>query len=108
MVVRDCHNIVHHDGIRETLNCIRGTYWISPGRETVKKIAWQCVLCRKFEGKPFTTPKDSPLPVSRVSDKPPFTNTGMDFAGPIYVLNTQPTQKAYMSLHLRIHQGGPS
>ena len=98
MVVRDCHNIVHHDGIRETLNCIRGTYWILRGRETVKKIVRKCVSCRKFEGKPFATPKDPPLAVSRVSDEPPFTNTGMDFAGPTYVSNTQPTQKAYICL----------
>ena len=98
MIVRDCHQIVHHDGIRETLNCTRGNYWILRGQETVKKIVRKCVICRKFEGKPFATPKDPPLPTSRVSDEPPFTSTGMDFAGPLYVTNTSTLQKAYVCL----------
>ena len=48
IIVRDCHQIVHHDGIRETLNCTRRNYWILRDRETVKKIVRKCVICRKF------------------------------------------------------------
>ena len=109
MIVQDCHQIVHHDGIRETLNCTHGNYWILRGQETVKKIVRKCVICRKFEGKPFAAPKDPPLPTSRVSDEPLFTSTGMDFAGPLYVTNTSTLQKGIrVPLHLRIHQSGPS
>ncbi len=44
-----------------------------------------CVICRKAEGSPYdaTTPPD--LPASRVSEAPPFTNEGLDMAGPRFV-----------------------
>ena len=68
---------VHHDGVRETLNSVHVKYWMLRGREAVKKIVRKCVTCRKFEGKYFTTPQEPPLPPSRVSDDPPFTNTSL-------------------------------
>ena len=38
------------------------------------------------------------LPRGRVSDDPPFTNSGIDFAGPIYVTADSGTRKAYICL----------
>ena len=71
--------LVHHNGIKETLNSIREKYWIIRGREAVKRMVRRCVICKKMEGKAFNTPKVAPLPPSRVSDSPPFTNIGVDF-----------------------------
>ena len=98
LIVRESHEIVHHNGIRETLNCIHGRFWVLRGREAVKRIVRKCVTCRKFEGKPFSTPKDPPLPASRVSDQAPFTHTGIDFAGPLYATTAQTTRKVYIYL----------
>ncbi len=75
LIIRESHEIVHHDGIRETLNCVRGKYWVLRGRECVKGVVRRCVKCKKFEAKPFPTPKEAALPPSRVSEDPPFTNT---------------------------------
>ena len=54
---------------------------------------------RRFEGT-VPTPRDPPLlPLSRVSDQPPFTQTGIDFAGSLYATNTrQMTLKVYTGL----------
>ncbi|XP_046856152.1 uncharacterized protein LOC124449257 [Xenia sp. Carnegie-2017] len=85
LLICEVHHNVKHSGIRDTLTTIREHFWIIRGREAVKKIVRKCVVCRKAEGLPYggTPPPD--LPVSRVSDDPPFTNVGLDFAGPLFV-----------------------
>ena len=45
----------------------------------------QCVVCKKFEGLPFKQGPFPDLAQLRVDDSPPFTNTGLDFAGLLYV-----------------------
>ncbi len=85
LVIRDTHERVKHSGIRNTLATIRERFWIIRGREAVKKSLRHCVVCRKVEGLPYR-PQDMPdLPNYRVSEDPPFSHTGMDFAGPLYV-----------------------
>ncbi len=103
LVILGHHETVHHNGIKETLNSIREKYWIVRGREAVKRIVRRCVVCKKLEGMSFNTPRTAPLPPSRVCDAPPFTNTGVDFAGPLFVTNrappeTEKTSKAYVCL----------
>lgn len=58
----------------------------------------KCVLCKKIEGKAFATPREPSLPSSRVSDEPPFTNTGIDFAGPLLTKENAQTEKSYICL----------
>ena len=102
LVIREHHAVVHHNGIRDTLNSIRERYWIKRGREAVKKVVKRCVVCRKMEAKPFATPKTPQLPTCRVSEEPPFSNTGIDFAGPVYVrtssCNNCQQDKVYIAL----------
>lgn len=95
LVISECHKVVHHNGVKETLNAIREVYWIPRGREVVKRVIRACVTCRKHEG------KIASLPTSRVSDDAPFVHTGMDFAGPLYlkgVDNERVLEKAYVCL----------
>ena len=70
--------MAHHDGIQET-------HWILRGRETVKRVVRSCVICRRFEGKPYSPPLMPDLPPERVSEGPPFATTGVDLASPLYV-----------------------
>ena len=90
------HLIVHHDEIRETLNAIRENYWIIRGREAVKQKLRKCVVCKRHEGRPYSIPMTAPLPQDRVMEVPPFTNTGVDFAGPLYIKNSN--DKVYICL----------
>ena len=57
------------------------------GRAVVRQIVHLCVICRRFEGKAYQTPHPPPLPGFRVTEAPPFTFTGVDYAGPLYVKN---------------------
>ncbi|XP_046860901.1 uncharacterized protein LOC124454137 [Xenia sp. Carnegie-2017] len=73
-------------------------YWILRGRECIKGVVRGCIKCKKFEGKAFPAAKEACLPSSRVSEEPPFSNTGIDFAGPSYATNNQRMDKVYICL----------
>ena len=85
LIVHKAHLRVMHDGVKETLTELRTQYWIVKGRSFVRKIIHQCTTCRSYEGKPYSGPPPPPLPPFRVKEAPPFTHTGVDFAGPIFV-----------------------
>ncbi len=91
LVVRKDHEIVNHNGIRETLTQTRSEYWIPKGRQLVKSLLKKCVTCKKLQGKSYVSPDSPPLPSYRVSDKPAFTHIGVDFAGPLLVKNIYET-----------------
>ena len=74
-----------HNGTKETLTELRGRFWIVKGRQVVRRILRRCVLCKRFEGKPYDEPPPPPLPVFRVQEAPPFAVTGVDYAGPLYL-----------------------
>ena len=51
----------------------------------MKKLLQRCVVCRRIHEKPFPSPRLPSLPGFRVQESPPFSYTGVDFAGPLYV-----------------------
>jgi hypothetical protein len=85
LTIGEEHKRVHHNGIKSTLNGVRETYWVLRGREAVKRVLKMCVICKKIEGKAFQSPREPSLPSCRVSDAPPFTNIGIDYAEPLFV-----------------------
>ena len=85
LIVREAHERVFHNGVKETLTESRRRFWIPKGRSLTRHIVHCCVLCRRFEGMPFQGPPPPPLPNFRVREDPAFTYTGVDFAGPLSV-----------------------
>ena len=67
----------------------------------MKMIIHSCVLCRRFEGLPCRAPPPPPLPTFRVKEQPPFTYTGVDFAGPLYAKtsNVAESKKVWICLY---------
>ena len=98
LVIKEEHTQVHHNGVKSTLNGVRETYWVLRGRETIKCVLKRCVICKKVEGKAYQSPREPSLPSSRVSDAPPFTNTGIEFSGPLFVKESDETVKSYICL----------
>ena len=85
LLVKYCHELVLHNGLKETLNELRTKFWIPKARNYIRKILFKCLLCKRHEGQQFTYPSPPYLPRSRLSDAYPFTYTGLDYAGPLYV-----------------------
>ena len=100
LIVWDSHKRVQHNGVKETLTEIRTKYWIIRARSLVRSIINRCVVCRRFEGAAYRGPPPPPLPTFRVQEESPFTYTGVDFAGPLYVRTTgsSAANKAWISL----------
>ncbi|MCG8622720.1 MAG: transposase family protein [Proteobacteria bacterium] len=85
LVVRNAHERVLHNGVKNTLTKIRSNIWIVGERSFVNSVLHNCVTCRRFEGKPYQNPLPPPLPTFRVSEDPSFSSPGVDFAGPLYI-----------------------
>ncbi|KAL5457182.1 hypothetical protein EMCRGX_G034427 [Ephydatia muelleri] len=85
LVVRDCHSRVMHNGVKETFTELRSRYWIVQGRQFVRKLLYECKICRRHGSKPLTGPPPPSLPDFRVQSSPPFMVTGVDYAGPLYL-----------------------
>ena len=58
------------------------------GRARVGRVVYKCNLCRKSDAKPFADVPAPPLPDFRAQCSDPFTNTGIDYLGPLYVTPT--------------------
>ena len=91
-----------HSGITDTLATIREKFWILRGRQAVKSVIRHCVTCNKLEGLSYSSVMPPDFPSFRVSEEPPFTHMGVDFAGPLYVYEASThgsdTSKAYICL----------
>ena len=85
LIARKAHEKVLHNGVKDILTEIRTKYWIVKGRSLVRSVIHQCVVCRRYEGKPHHYPAPPPLPEFRVNEALPFSSTGVDFAGPLYI-----------------------
>ena len=51
----------------------------------VKRILGRCVTCKRLEGKAYSVAQTADLPGFRVREAAPFSNVGIDFAGPLFV-----------------------
>ena len=99
LLISHVHQRVKHS---DTLSTIQEKFWILRGRQTVKRVIKCCIVCIKLEGMPYSSVMPPDLPSFRVSEDPPFTYTGIDFAGPMYLREASAqdasTSKAYICL----------
>ena len=99
LIIQDCHNKVMHNGTKETLLELRSRFWITRGRQLVKKVIHPCKTCKLIQGPSYSNPPSSQLPDFRVTTGYSFEAVGIDFAGPLFVKsNLNGTRKVYLAL----------
>ena len=97
-IVRYHRRLLHAD-VSHALAEIRKEFWVLKGRSAVRRAIRQCLICLRWEGAPFKTPKFTNFPDYILSqDNPPFTFIGVDYLGPIFVKDDLKCTKNWICL----------
>ena len=86
LLVMDAHRQTAHGGHKDTIVQLRSKFWVTKARTLIRHVLHKCPRpCRRLEGKAFKSVEASQLPGYRVQQSFPFANTGVDYAGPLFV-----------------------
>jgi len=80
LLVHKAHESVKHSGVNQTLTFVREIFWILKDRQVTRKVVRACVICRRMEGHSYGFVPPPDLPAERISEDPPFSHVGVDFA----------------------------
>lgn len=97
-IIQEVHEKNYHVGVPHTLSLVRRKFWIPQGRAKVQKILKRCPQCIKHGGGPYKLPPTPSLPAERVNYSSPFTYTGMDYFGPVFVSTSDGKRKRWICL----------
>lgn len=102
LLVRSCHERNLHAAPQLLITILRLRYWIIGARSLARSIVHNCITC--VRARPTSLQQFmAELPASRVTATRPFTITGVDYWGPIFL---QPThrraapRKAYVAVFI--------
>lgn len=84
LLVEHAHKQTLHGGNQLTLAYIRQNYWIPNGKCLVRNIIHKCIRCHRLRTETAKQMMGN-LPMVRITPAPAFTNTGLDYAGPISI-----------------------
>lgn len=88
LIVADAHEKTLHGGPQLMLNYIRSKYWILDAKNLVKCHVRKCVVCLRHSSR-TNHPIMGQLPEARVTACRPFSQSGVDYAGPIAIRTTK-------------------
>ena len=107
LAVWSAHKRVLYGGVNNTLNFIRNDYWLCQERKTVKAILHKCVICKKSQCRTLLGPEPSDLPKFCLDFDYAFCNTGVEFAGPLYVKDIYGENDQMFNSHICPFTCGP-
>ncbi|XP_055604068.1 uncharacterized protein LOC129752306 [Uranotaenia lowii] len=95
------HKRLLHAAPQLLLSSIRLKYWPLGGRNYARQTVQQCLRCFRMKPKSMEQFMGE-LPVARVTISPPFSRTGVDYFGPVYIRPgpRRVAVKAYVSLFI--------
>lgn len=103
LILTDAHLRTLHGGINMTITYLMSKYWIVGCKSLVKQHIQRCLTCARQRAVSRQQMMGD-LPVSRVTPSRTFSRSGVDFAGPVYVLNHRgrgaKTSKAYICIFI--------
>ncbi|XP_074651578.1 uncharacterized protein LOC141906234 [Tubulanus polymorphus] len=95
LIIAETHEALLHAGPEHVLAEVRQKFWPVKGRSLVRSVIQNCVICRRDRVKPLI-PIMGNVPAARITAYTrPFTFTGVDYFGPIYVKLGRSTVKRW-------------
>lgn len=85
LLIQEAHAATAHGGAQIMAQYIRKMYWIPRLRLQLKSFITQCVICKKASQE-CAEQLMADVPVERLGPNKPFRFTGVDYAGPITLL----------------------
>ena len=85
LIIYSIYIKLYHAGVNSIVTALCQSYWVPAARQYVKSLLHRCTICKRHHGRPYPAPDPAPLSRFRTQDMPPFTVTGVDFTGALYV-----------------------
>lgn len=85
LIINEAHYATGHGAVQLMTQYIRCNYWMHRLRDTLRLYLLKCVPCAKHN-KRFESQLMADLPIDRVNQNRAFLCTGIDYAGPIQVI----------------------
>lgn len=99
LIITHEHRKLLHAGAQALLAHIRVRFWPIAGRNEVRKVLKNCIVC--FKVKPLTVDTLlGQLPLNRITPSRPFLNCGVDYAGPFLIKTGLPRSKQLLKSYL--------
>ncbi|XP_043264236.1 uncharacterized protein LOC122404367 [Colletes gigas] len=84
MIIRQCHVDTLHGGLQLTMYTVRQKFWIIGCRNAARTVIHQCIRCVRWQANTSTQIMQDLIP-ERSRAARPFSNCGVDYAGPYRV-----------------------
>lgn len=98
LLVQQQHEKSAHQLTNATIVAIRRRFWIPQIRTLLKSVRARCVVCKRRHAEPVP-PIQGQLPADRLTPySRPFTNTGLDYFGPVNVTVGRRKEKRWVAV----------
>lgn len=103
LIIADAHKNTFHGGPQATLCHVQTRYWIIGAKQLIKAHYRNCVICVK-NAAITKSPLMGQLPPARITPSRAFSNSGVDYAGPIQIRTSKgrghKSYKGYIALFI--------
>ncbi|XP_059217542.1 uncharacterized protein LOC131994720 [Stomoxys calcitrans] len=86
-IVSDAHERTLHGGVTLTMSFVNRKFWIVSGNQLAKRVIHNCMRCFRYSAKTVQQVMGN-LPRVRLTMTRPFKHSGVDYAGPIPIRNS--------------------
>ncbi|XP_075163099.1 uncharacterized protein LOC142235724 [Haematobia irritans] len=87
LIIVDAHERTLHGGVTLTMSFVNRRFWIVSGNQLAKGVVHRCIKCYKYIAKTSQQVMGN-LPAVRLNMTRPFRHSGVDYAGPILIKNS--------------------